>query len=168
MPEESLSSNHARRLSVTCRHIDKLLGDMENAFSGAESKQAFPAYLSDVTPAQRLAIEDYIARIRVQLVGVLDAQGIERPRPFIPVSRCLHTVPTFIRIAAEELQPRYMRGYGRVSSAAATELTRIASELVSLTTEFDRYVTSEISARMESAEEKFGEIERDDTNCSST
>lgn len=168
MPGESLNSNHARRLSVACRHIDKLLADVENALSIADSKQAFPEYLSDVTPAERIVIEDYIGRVRVQLVRVLDGQGIERPEPFIPVSRCLHTALTFVRIAAEELQPKYMRGYGQISPAAATDLNRIASELMSLTTEFDHYVTSEIHGRTQAAEKELGKTERDDTNCSST
>jgi hypothetical protein len=167
MPGESLSSNHARRLSVACRHIDKLLADMEKALAVADSKQAFPEYLSDVTPAQRRAIEDYIARMRVQLGRVLDGQGIERPEPFIPVSRCLHTALTFIRIAAEELQPRYMRGYGEVSTAAAAELNRIAWELMSLATQFDNYVTHETRGHAQSAGDEL-KTERDDTNCSST
>jgi hypothetical protein len=114
MPEESLNSNHARRLSVTCRHIDKLLGDMESALRVSDSKNAFPEYLLDITPAQRRVIEDHIARIRAQLIRVLDGQGIERPGASIPVSRSLHTALTFIAIAAEELQPKYMRGYGEV------------------------------------------------------
>jgi len=168
MPEESLNSNHARRLSVTCRHIDKLLASMENALAVADSKQAFPEYLSDVTPAQRRVIEDYIARIRLQLARVLDGQSIERPEPFIPVSRCLHSALTFINIAAEELQPKYMRGYGDVSTAAAADLNRIAAELVSLTTEFDRYVTSEIHGPTQSPEEELGKPERDNTTCSNT
>jgi hypothetical protein len=36
MPEESvnsLNSNHERRLSVTCRYVDKLLADMESILS---------------------------------------------------------------------------------------------------------------------------------------
>jgi len=168
MPEESLNSNHTRRLSVTCRHIDKLLADMENALSVANSRQAFPEYLSDVTPAQRRVIEDYIARVRVQLFRVLDVQGVDRPEPFIPVSRCLHIALTFIKIAAEELQPRYMRGYGEISTAAATDLNRIALELVSLTTEFDHYVTSEIRGPLQPSEKELNKTERKDTNCSST
>jgi GTP-binding protein EngB required for normal cell division len=140
MPEESLNSNHVRRLSVTCRHIDKLLADMENALGVASSKQAFPEYLSDVTPAQRRVIEDYIARIRAQLARVLDGQGIERPEPSIPVSRSLHTALTFIAIDAEELQPRYMRGYGEVPPAAALELNGIAGELLGLVSQLDQYI----------------------------
>ncbi len=153
MPEESLNSNHARRLSVTCRHIDKLMADMENALDVADSKQAFPEYQSDVTAAQRQVIEHYIARVRAQLVRILDGQGVERPEPSIPVSRALHIALTFMKIAAEELQPSYMRGYGEVSSALAGDLNRIASDLVSLTTEFDHYVTSEIHTHVDSPEE---------------
>ena len=140
MPEESLNSNHARRLSVTCRHIDKQLADMENALSVASSKNAFPEYLSDITPAQRRVIEDYIARIRAQLARVLEGQGIERPEPSIPVSRSLHTALTFIAIAAEELQPKYMRGYGEVPPAAQVELNGIAGELLGLVSQLDQYV----------------------------
>jgi hypothetical protein len=104
----------------------------------------------DVTPAQRRVIDDYIARIRVQLALVLDGQGIERPEPSIPVSRSLHIALTFINIAAVELQPRYMRGYGEISTTAAADLNRIASELVGLATEFDRYVTGEIQGPTQS------------------
>lgn len=141
MPEESLNSNHARRLSVTCRHIDKLLGDMESALRVSDSKKAFPEYLLDITPAQRRVIEDHIARIRAQLIRVLDGQGIERPGASIPVSRSLHTVLTFVAIAAEELQPKYMRGYGEIPPAAAIELNGIAAELLSLSNQLDQYIT---------------------------
>jgi hypothetical protein len=61
-----------------------------------------------------------------------------------------------------------MRGYGEVSPAAATDLNRIALELMSLTTEFDDYVTSEIRGRTQSPEEELSKTERGDTNCSST
>jgi hypothetical protein len=63
----SLNSNHKRRLSVTCRHIDKLLAEMESALNVSTAKLAFPQYASDLSPAQRRVIEDYIGRIRAQL-----------------------------------------------------------------------------------------------------
>ncbi|HXW89617.1 MAG TPA: dynamin family protein [Terriglobales bacterium] len=141
MAQESLNSNHARRLSITCRHIDKLLADMENVVNVSDSTRAFPEYLPDITPAQRHVIEDYIARIRFQLARVLVGQGIARPEPSIPMSRCLHTILTFAGIAAEELQPKYMRGYGEIPAAAALELNGIAAELLSLTHQLDQYIT---------------------------
>jgi GTP-binding protein EngB required for normal cell division/uncharacterized protein YukE len=141
MAQESLNPNHARRLSVTCRHIDKLLADMESALSASSSKKAFPEYLPDLTPLQRQVIEDYMARIRSQLVRILDGQDIERPAPSIPVSRSLHTILAFVGIAAEELQPKYMRGYGEIPPAAVVGLNGIAAELLSLTNQLDQYIT---------------------------
>lgn len=95
MPEDasnSLNANHERRLSVTCRHIDRLLSDMEGALNASASRLAFPQYVADISPAQRRGIADYITRIRAELVRVWDGQRIERPVADIPVSRSLHAV----------------------------------------------------------------------------
>jgi len=136
----SLNSNHERRLSVTCRHIDKLLAEMESALNVSTSKLAFPQYAPDLSPAQRRVIEDYIGRIRAQLVRVLDGQGIERPPADIPVSRSLHSHLTFVDIATEELKPEYMRSYGEVPPGAAVELNGIAGELQGLVRQLDQYL----------------------------
>ena len=144
MPEESansLNSNHERRLSVTCRYIDRLLADMESALNVSASKLAFPQYAPDLTPEQRSVIEDYIQRIRAHLVRVLDGQNIERPAADIPVSRALHSTLTFVDLAVEELKPRYMGGYGKVPPAAAIELNGIAAELQGLVRQLDDYLT---------------------------
>src|ERR1700683_1019744 len=143
MPEgsvNSLNSNHERRLSVTCRYIDKLLADIESALNVSASKLAFPQYVPDLTSVQRRVVEDYINRIRAQLVRVLDGQGIERPRAEIPVSRTLHVTLTFVNIAVEELKPEYMRGYGEVPPQAAVELNGIAGELQGLVRQLDHYL----------------------------
>jgi GTP-binding protein EngB required for normal cell division len=136
----SLNSNHERRLSVTCRHIDKLLAEIESALNVSASKLAFPQYVADLSPAQRRVIEDYISRIRAQLVRVLDGQGIERPPADIPISRSLHSHLAFVNIAAEELKPEYMRGYGEIPPAAALELNGIAGELQGLVRQLDQYL----------------------------
>ena len=136
----SLNSNHERRLTVTCRYIDKLLAEIENALNVSASKLAFPQYVSDLSPAQRRVIEDYISRIRTQLARVLDGQGIERPPADIPVSRSLHSHLAFVEIAVEELKPEYMRGYGEIPPAAAVELDGIAGELQGLVRQLDQYL----------------------------
>jgi GTP-binding protein EngB required for normal cell division len=136
----ALNSNHERRLSVTCRHIDKLLAEMESALNVSTSKLAFPQYAPDLSPAQRRVIEDYIGRIRAQLVRVLDGQGMERPPADIPVSRSLHSYLTLVDIATEELKPEYMRGYGEVPPAAVVELNGIAGELQGLVRQLDQYL----------------------------
>ncbi|MGC2272651.1 MAG: dynamin family protein [Candidatus Sulfotelmatobacter sp.] len=165
MPEassNSLNSNHERRLGVTCRHIDKLLADMENVLSVSTSKLAFPQYAPDLSPAQRRVIEDYIGRIRAQLIRVLDGQGMERPTADIPVSRSLHSTLTFVDIAAEELKPEYMRGYGQVPPAAAVELNGIAGELQGLVRQLDQYLMrgsrENLQERLEKLEQSGDEI----------
>ena len=158
----SLNSNHERRLSVTCRHIDKLLAEMESALNVSTSKLAFPQYAPDLSPAQRRVIEDYIGRIRAQLIRVLDGQGMERPTADIPVSRSLHTYLTFVDIATEELKPEYMRGYGEVPPAAAVELNGIAGELQGLVRQLDQYLMrgsrENLQERLERLEQTGDEI----------
>ncbi|MGA8152372.1 MAG: dynamin family protein [Terriglobales bacterium] len=158
----SLNSNHERRLSVTCRHIDKLLAEMEIALNVSTSKLAFPQYAPDLSPAQRRVIEDYIGRIRAQLIRVLDGQGMERPTADIPVSRSLHSYLTFVDIATEELKPEYMRGYGEVPPAAAVELNGIAGELQGLVRQLDQYLMrgsrENLQERLERLEQTGDEI----------
>jgi hypothetical protein len=136
----SLNPNHQRRLSLTCRYIDKLLADMGSSLNISASKLAFPQYFADLSPTQRQVIEDYIDRIRTQLVRALDGQGIERPAADIPVSRSLHANLSFVDIAVEELKPEYMSGYGEVSGPAALELNRIAGDLQRLVRQLDQYL----------------------------
>lgn len=138
--DNSLSPNHARRISVTFRHIDKMLEDMESALHISTSKMAFPQYAQDVNPERRAVIEEYIDGIRAYLVRVLERQGIGRPQADIPVSRSLRTFLTFIEIAVEELKPQYMRGYGEIPPGAAAELNNVSSELRDLVRQLSRYL----------------------------
>ncbi len=147
---------------MTCRHIDKLLAEMESALNVSTSKLAFPQYAPDLSPAQRRVIEDYIGRIRGQLIRVLDGQGMERPTADIPVSRSLHSYLTFVDIATEELKPEYMRGYGEVPPAAAVELNGIAGELQGLVRQLDQYLMrgsrENLQERLERLEQTGDEI----------
>lgn len=143
MPEgaaESLSLAHERRISVTCRYIDKLLDEMESALDVSASRRAFPQYAMDLNNAQRQKIEQYIGSIREHLVRLLDDQAIERPPADIPVSRSLHANLTFMHIAIEELKPQYMRGYGEIPAAPAAELNSATTALQRLIKELDGYL----------------------------
>jgi GTP-binding protein EngB required for normal cell division len=135
---------------------------MESTLNVSASKLAFPQYAPDLTPAQRRVIEDYISRIRAQLIRVLDGQGMERPSADIPVSRALHVNLTFVDIAAEELKPEYMSGYGQVPQAAAVELNGIAGELQGLVRQLDQYLMrgsrENLQERLERLEQTGDEI----------
>ncbi|HEY4838296.1 MAG TPA: dynamin family protein [Candidatus Acidoferrales bacterium] len=141
-----LNESQKRRLRVTCRHIDKQLMDVEAVLHQSASKAAFPKYAAEIPLAQRSTIEGYIARIRAQLLRILDGQNIEKPAPNISPIHSINVSLTFAEIAAEELYPKYMRGYGDVPEPVATELNGIVGELLGLVSKLSRYVGEGIGA----------------------
>jgi hypothetical protein len=82
--------------------------------------------------------------MRKELIEVLDDHGVGRPAASIPVSRFLHTILTFIKIAVEELRPRHMRGYGEISEKTEQELNDIVNKLLKVAYELDHYVAYEL------------------------
>jgi GTP-binding protein EngB required for normal cell division len=136
-----LNENQQRHLWVSCQHIDKLLSEVEHILNVSTSKATFPIYYLDIAPAQRRIIEDYIARIRAQLVRVLESQRIPTPRPSIPVRRAILATVAFVDIAVEELLPRYMRGYGALPQDVAIELNGIVGELDGMVSRLTRYIS---------------------------
>jgi GTP-binding protein EngB required for normal cell division len=158
-----LNEFQGRRLRINCQYIDKLLGEIEGILHVSVSRAAFPRFFSDVAPAQRRIIEDYISRIRAQLLRVLDGQGIVREKPFIPASRAIHVALGAIDIAVEELGPQYMRGYGDLPEATATELNGIVGELRGLVSKLDRYLAGEVGqdlkSRLQRLEQKNDDLE---------
>jgi GTP-binding protein EngB required for normal cell division len=159
----SLNEFQARRLRVTCQYIDKLLGEIEEILHVTSSRAAFPRFSPDVAPAQSRTIEDYVSRLRAQLVRVLDGQGIPREKPSIPASRAIHVALGTIDIAVEELKPHYMHGYGHLPEAAATELNGIVGELRGLVSKLDRYllegVGEDLKLRLQRLEQKSNDLE---------
>ena len=135
-----LNEYQARRLRVTCQYIDKLLGDIESILNSPESKTAFPRYSAELSPEQRQSIETYVARLREQILRVLEAQGIAAQQAPIPALHAITVALDAIGIEIEELMPEHMRGYGDLPEAAAEELSGIVEQLHGLTQEFEGYL----------------------------
>lgn len=135
-----LNEYQSRRLRVTCQYIDKLLGDIESILNFSESKTAFPRYSANLSPEQRRAIEEYVARLRARIVGVLDAQGIAAQQAPIPALHAIGVALDAIGIEIEELMPEHMRGYGDLPEPAAKELNGIVEQLRELAAEFEAYL----------------------------
>jgi hypothetical protein len=125
----TLNASQRQRLLITCKHIDKLLGDMEATLNASASKSVFPNYVNDITPEQRQKIEDRIARLRTRLLQVLATQSVAVEQPQVSALHSVHVNLTFVEIAIAELAPRYMRGYGPVSPEGAADLNAIVEEL---------------------------------------
>lgn len=136
----SLNDSQQRSLRISCEHMDKLLKDVEDTLNPARSNSVFQRYIQDVTPIQRKTIEDYLARIRAQLLRVLAGQAIEVEKPRITASHSIHTVLTFVEIAIEELSPGRMQGYGDVSEMGSADLNGVMQELQSIVQQLHSYV----------------------------
>jgi hypothetical protein len=136
----SLNSSQRQRLLITCKHIDRLLEDIEATLNAAASKSVFPNYASDISSAERQTIEDYVARIRTQLLQVLAGQSMAPEEPRISAAHSIYVNLTFIEIAVTELAPQYMRGYGPVTEEGAADLNDIIAKLQLTVKELLRYV----------------------------
>jgi hypothetical protein len=144
-----LNDPQQRRLIVTCKYIDGLLCDIEQALHSAASESPFPCYIVDVTPAQAVQIEGHIRRLRSQLLQTLEWQSMKPEPPEIPVTRSIMTDLSFIDNAIEELKPKYLRGCGAVPEDAVEGLNRVIHELRSHVKSMESYVRHEIAVNPE-------------------
>jgi len=145
----ALNDAQQRRLSVTCKYIDKLLCDIEQALHSAESTSPFARHVVDITPAQTRVIEDHVNLLRSQLLRALDWQHMKPDRPEIPVTRSVMTDLAFVDIAIEELRPSYMSGCGAVPEDAVGELNGVVHELRSLVGGMERYLRQDLGTNLE-------------------
>ena len=127
----TLNPSQRQRLLVTCKHIDKLLGEIEETLNATASKSLFPRYVNDITGQQRKAIEDHIKGFRAKILSVMEGQSLALEEPTISAAHSIHVGLTFMDIAIAELAPGYMRGYGPVSEEAAADLREVIAELQS-------------------------------------
>jgi len=159
----SLNPYHKHHLLVSCQYVDQLLSDIENILTAASSKAAFPKYAVDIGPAQKKVVEDYMARIRAQMLRVIEGQGIERAAPRFGALHSIQTTLLFVENSLEELKPKYMRGYGRVPEAAVPELNGLVTELQGLVEKLRAYLAQglgkDLQGRLARLEQTTGEIE---------
>ena len=144
-----LNENQQRRLRVSCEYIDKLLADIDDILHASVSQSPFPRYIVDVSPAQVRVLEDYIRRIRSQLVHTIAWQQMRAEPPDIPATRAVATNLSFVDIAIEELRPKYMRGFGEVPGDAVGELNGVVHELRSLVGGMQGYLSQELGTNLE-------------------
>jgi len=153
MSVESLNESQRRHLLTSVEYADNLLSEIEEILTAASSKSPFPKYQVDVTPAQSKVIRDYIARIRAQMLRVLEGQGIRPRGPQLGAIHSIRVHLTFVGITLTEIGPEYMKGYGKVPESAITDLNGLVTELNTLVDKLDGYLAQglgqDLGARLE-------------------
>jgi GTP-binding protein EngB required for normal cell division len=161
-PRETLNSNHKHHLLTSAQYVDSLLSDIEAILTSAQSKSPFPKYWLDVTPAQAKLVQDYIIRIRAQMVQVLKSQGISPPEPQMGARHSIRVTLEFADIAFDECRPDAMRGYGEIPASLVPELNGLADEMRSVVRKLNNYLVQnadyDLQSRLERLERAVGSL----------
>jgi hypothetical protein len=136
----SLNPSQKLHLLTSCQYADKLLSDVEARLSAATSKSPFPKYSLDLSPAQVKVVQDYIARMRAQMVRILESQGIKPSGPQFGAMHSIRVDRGFIDIAFDECRPKHMRGYGEIPESAVPELDGIVDEMQGILSRLQSYL----------------------------
>ncbi len=144
-----LNESQQRRLLVTCQYVDRLLVDIETILTVAASRSPFARYRDDLAPGQRRLLQDYLERIRSELLRVLARHGLEPAGPPVSVTHAVRTTLGFVDIAVEELRPTYMRGYGALPPELVPELDGLVEELRALVLLLDAALAERVQADFE-------------------
>lgn len=142
-PATALNESQERRLIATCQYVDRLLGELERAIAEAESRSPFGRYANDLVPAERRLVQDYITRVRTELLRMLEGQGLSPAPRRTGLRWAILTHLAYVDAAVEELKPHYMQGYGAVAPEAALALNGIVEELHATIGQLSRYLSQE-------------------------
>ena len=157
-----LNPSQRLHLLTSCQYADKLLSEIEATLAASQSKSPFPKFKPDMSPAQAKIVQDYIARMRAQLVRILDAQGVPIPPPHIGSVHSIRVTLGFADIAFDECRPKRMAGYGELAESAAIEIAGLVDEMQGIISRLDSYLaqgrTADLAQRLRRLEEAGGDM----------
>lgn len=124
-----LNDNQKHHLLSSFRYVDGLLSDIEALLTSTGTASPFSQYIQDITPVQRKAIVEGIARLRAQMTAALKKMGVSLPTPTISGAWAVQSTLLNVDIALVEVGPKHMRGYGEVDAEVERTLTGLVAEL---------------------------------------
>ena len=134
------------------RSIEETLSEAVEHLRPPESGRVFRTVSPDATPVQRKILADYLAQLRFALRRFMLVQQLrDEHRPAASLWS-FRTALVFANIAAEELRPKYWRGYGEVEQDSAAAAERFSAELVTLLHRMEDYIAGGgggLAARLE-------------------
>lgn len=161
--ESPLNEAQRRHLLSNARYADQLLSDVEAILNASESKSIFPKYIPDVSLAQVKLVRNYIVRFRDQLARVMDGLGIVHQGAGFGSIHSIRVTLTFVRIAVQEMAPRYLEGYGELRESAVPQLQGLCAELEGLLERMGGFLaegsTADLQARLERLQQTTGGVE---------
>ena len=157
-----LNPSQRLHLLTSCQYADKLLSEIEATLVASQSKSPFPKFKPDISAAQAKVVQDYIARMRAQLVRILDSQGVPIPAPHIGSVHSIRVTLGFVDIAFDECRPKRMAGYGELADSAAIEIAGLVDEIQGIISRLDSYLaqgqSADLEQRLRRLEEAGGDV----------
>jgi GTP-binding protein EngB required for normal cell division len=157
-----LNSSQRLHLLTSCQYADKLLSEIAATLVASQSKSPFPKLKPDISPAQARVVQDYIARMRAQLVRILDSQAVPIPAPHIGSVHSIRVTLGFVDMAFDECRPKRMAGYGALADGAAVEIAGLVDEMQGIISRLDSYLaqgqSADLEKRLHRLEEAGGDI----------
>ncbi len=136
-----LNGPQKQHLLSSCQYADKLLSEIEGILHSSQSKSVFPKYSGSLAPAQIRVVEDYIARIRSQILTALKSQNIPIPEPQFRTAHSVKVTLIFAGIAFEECTADKMRGYGEVPPDIVPELNGLVAEIKAMLEQLNGFLS---------------------------
>ena len=144
-----LNESQRLHLLTSCQYADRLLSEIEAILVGSQSKSPFPKLKPDLSPAQAKVVQDYISRMRAQVVRILDSQGVPIPAPHIASVHSIRVTLGFVDIAFDECRPKRMSGYGELADNTAIEIAGLVDEMQGIISRLNSYLAQGQSADLE-------------------
>jgi GTP-binding protein EngB required for normal cell division len=145
-PGEAMSLNSSQKLHLltSFQYVDKLLGDIEAIMAASSAKSAFPKYKPDISRVQIKIVQDYIDRLRSEMVRVLKDQDIFPPEPRFGSVHSIRITLGFAGIAFDECRAKVMSGYGELADSAIPDLNGLVGEMKGLVEKLDAYLGQDL------------------------
>jgi GTP-binding protein EngB required for normal cell division len=137
-----LNEHHRRHLLASCQYIDRLLSDIDNVVTAADSGSPFARYVNDLSPTLRKLLRDYFSRLRSDMLRILERHHSMPEGRRISGVHAIRTALGFVDISIEELKPEYIKGYGEVPAALVPEINGFVEELQSVVRALDHALAS--------------------------
>lgn len=162
-PATRLNEAQRRRVRSTFARVDELI---ETALRGLaatpERSPPFSREVPDATPLQRKLSEDFAARARELMVQALAQLGVEPPAREVSAVWAARVALRSAQVAAGELGPQDLRGYGTLGEDAARELRAAIGPLLGMLEQMESFLAqgagAELEARLRRLDEATDEV----------
>jgi hypothetical protein len=126
------TESQKRNVLNTFRHVDDLLWRVERVLATAGEQSLLQRCENDITSEQRKQYRALVEQVREAMERILKSNDIHDKHAPIRATHAVNTGFLLASVAVEELRPKHLRGYGKVSDNDAQGIERLVDDLQEL------------------------------------